>query len=216
MPTTCKMNFGNHPEKIVFSGQTITITVRLSLTEEIKVRGIYIHLRGKTHVRFLIDDLKRDGSFVGNEDILDMQKCLADGNDGEIQLLPGTYDYMFKYSLPHGLPSSFSSNCGHIEYTAQVSLKIPRWKDKVFEENFIVYKALNLNDYPELRDPVIIQKEVFTDIRRFLNTNQVGPFNFSIRMKSGAYSHCETINVEIEVKNETQHAILAFYVNLVR
>lgn len=75
------MNFGNHPEKIVFTGQTITITVRLSLTEELKVRSIYIHLRGKTHVRFLKDDLKRDGSYVANEDILDMQKCLAE-NDG--------------------------------------------------------------------------------------------------------------------------------------
>lgn len=62
---------------------------------------------------------------------------------------------MFKYTLPHDLPSSFTSYSleysGHIKYTAHVTLKIPRWKDKVFEENFIVYKTLNLSDYPELR-----------------------------------------------------------------
>lgn len=83
MPTTCKIHFENN-EKFVYSGQKQRITVRLKLTEEIKVRSIYIHLRGKTHVHFMVDDSKREGSYVASEDVLDMQNCLASGNGGNV------------------------------------------------------------------------------------------------------------------------------------
>lgn len=74
MPTTCLINFENNAQKIVFSGQKLHITVRLKLTEEIKVRGIDIHLRGTAHVRFFIN-----GYYTADEDVLDMRKCLVDG-----------------------------------------------------------------------------------------------------------------------------------------
>lgn len=74
MPTTCLINFENNAQKIVFSGQKLHITVRLKLTEEIKVRGIDIHLRGTAHVRFFIN-----GYYAADEDVLDMRKCLVDG-----------------------------------------------------------------------------------------------------------------------------------------
>lgn len=71
-------------EKLVYAGQKLRITVRLKFTEETKVRGIYIHLRGKTHVRFMEDDSKREGSYVANENFLDMQNCLVSGNGGNV------------------------------------------------------------------------------------------------------------------------------------
>lgn len=76
MPTTCEINFENNPQKICFSGQKLYITVRLKLTEEIKIRGIYIQLRGIAHVRFVIDDARRNGNFTTDEDVLNIRKHL--------------------------------------------------------------------------------------------------------------------------------------------
>lgn len=80
MPTTCDINFENNPQKICFPGQTLHITLRLKFTEEIKIRGIYIHLRGTARVRFIIDDAKRSGLFTTDEDVLDIRKHLIEEN----------------------------------------------------------------------------------------------------------------------------------------
>lgn len=78
MPTTCQINFENNLQKIVFAGQKLHITVRLKLTEEVKVRGIHIHLCGTAHVRFFANRY-----YTTDEDVLDMRKCLTGGNGND-------------------------------------------------------------------------------------------------------------------------------------
>lgn len=80
MPTTCKIKFENNPKKIFFSGQTLFVTVGLKLTEELKVSGIYIQLRGIAHVRFVMDDFERAGHYMSDENVLNMRKSLASQN----------------------------------------------------------------------------------------------------------------------------------------
>lgn len=80
MPATCKIHFENNSERIFFSGQKLFMTVRLKLTEELKYRRIYIQIQGTTHVRFTRDDCRREGNFVVNEDNLNVQKRLENGN----------------------------------------------------------------------------------------------------------------------------------------
>lgn len=75
MPTTCKIYFEKN-SNIVHPGEKVCIVVRLKLTEEIKYRSITIQLRGKTHMCFLEDDHKREGSYLANDNVLDMKKCL--------------------------------------------------------------------------------------------------------------------------------------------
>lgn len=82
MPTTCKIYFENNPHKIVFSGQKLQMTVRIKLTKDIKIRGVNIHLRGTTHVRFS----DRYGNYAADEDVLDITKCLLNRN-GNCDLL---------------------------------------------------------------------------------------------------------------------------------
>ena len=175
MPTTCKINFENNPKRIFFSGQKLHVTVRLKLTEEIKVRGVDIHLRGVAHVYFNIDDSNRAGHYASDEDVLDMKKCLVDGNgnddshlidwdfnrinnktlsltgENRVVLPVGTHDFSFTCTLPDDLPSSFFSTLGYIKYSANVILRIPFWPDKKFEEKFTVFRMINLNNYPSLR-----------------------------------------------------------------
>lgn len=75
MSTACEIeiNFENNPKKICFSGQKLNLTVRLKLTEDVEIRTVYIHLRGKAHVH------------IGEVTVLDMGKCLVDGNGIAIQ-----------------------------------------------------------------------------------------------------------------------------------
>lgn len=80
MPTTCEIHFINNQTGIFFPGQKIFTTVRLKLTEELKYRTFYIRIQGTARVRFTTDDCKRDGNFVANEIILDVQKRLFHGN----------------------------------------------------------------------------------------------------------------------------------------
>lgn len=84
MPTTCEICFENNPQKICFSGQKLHITVRLKLTEEIKIRSIYIQLRGTAHVHFVIDDMGRGGRYSTDEDILNIRKILIDGRGEQL------------------------------------------------------------------------------------------------------------------------------------
>lgn len=80
MPTTCEINFEHNPQKIVFCGEKIHVTVRLRLTEEIKVRSIDFYLDGMAHVRFFKDDSNKDGYHTERENVLDIRKCLTGGN----------------------------------------------------------------------------------------------------------------------------------------
>lgn len=175
MPTTCEINFEENPKRIFFSGQKLHVTVRLKLTEEIKVRGVDIHLRGVAYVRFSVDDSNRAGHYASDENVLDMRKCLVDGNgncdshliywdfnkiynktlsltgENRVVLPVGTHDFSFTCTLPDELPSTFAGTHGYIKYSAQVVLRIPFWPDKKFEKKFTVFKIVNLNDYPSLR-----------------------------------------------------------------
>lgn len=97
MPTTCKIHFDNN-KNVVYSGQKICITVRLKFTENVKVRSIYIYLRGKTQVRFNLDDESKHGTYMGSENLLDMRKCLADGNGGTV-LYSVFFFFFAKYQM---------------------------------------------------------------------------------------------------------------------
>lgn len=54
MPTTCEITFEN-TRRVFFAGQLVRGSVRLTLTSEEKVRGVYIHIFGKAYARW--DDL---------------------------------------------------------------------------------------------------------------------------------------------------------------
>lgn len=81
MPITCEIHFESN-ENIIYSGQRFGITVRLKLTEELKFHDITFQVCGKTHVGFVRDDSRKEGSYVNNDHFLDLRKCLVDGDNG--------------------------------------------------------------------------------------------------------------------------------------
>lgn len=73
------------------------------------------------------------------------------GLTGEIQLKPGIYNYTFQCMMPSDLPSSVEGSIGYIRYTACVVVDVPMWRNKEFELQFSVIRAIDLNEYPSLR-----------------------------------------------------------------
>ncbi|XP_055312594.1 arrestin domain-containing protein 17-like [Sitodiplosis mosellana] len=223
MPITCQINFENNPQKIVYSGRKLHITVRLKLTEVLKVRCIYIRLRGMAHVRFVVDDCMcvssygKSGHYEADESVLDMRKCLV-GRNGKNQVLPvGTHDFSFAYTLPSDLPSTFSSDHGDISYTANVVVHKPIWlklkSEKICEEKFTVFKTLNLNDYPALRAPLSYPET---------NTNWLSPHipmgkrAISVDLSAGGYVQGQSIHIQVSINNESPSPLLHFVVSLIR
>lgn len=94
MPTTCDISFDN-PERVYYAGQMLRGTVRLTLTKEQKVRGVYVRIFGRAyaywtehcstdHNRHRRDGDRSSGghhvSYTGEEDYLDEKTYFVGGS----------------------------------------------------------------------------------------------------------------------------------------
>lgn len=80
MPTNCKIDFQDNPMKIVYAGELLRGTVRLTLTKEKCVRAVYIRLCGHASVR--LDDPAR-GYSSNRQNYLNKAICLIRRNNGK-------------------------------------------------------------------------------------------------------------------------------------
>lgn len=84
MPTTCELDFENNPMKVMYAGQLLRGTVRLHLTEEKNVRGIYIRINGTAYAHWSEGSGKTRKTYTGNEDYLDEKTYFVGGTDGTV------------------------------------------------------------------------------------------------------------------------------------
>lgn len=66
-------------------------------------------------------------------------------------MMPGTYSYRFQCVIPPGVPTSVEGSIGHIRYSACLTIDIPMFQSKEFQQTFYVLKTIDLNDYSMLR-----------------------------------------------------------------
>lgn len=70
---------------------------------------------------------------------------------GKIRMMPGIYSYRFQCVIPPNIPSSVEGSIGHIRYSACLTIDIPMFQSKEFQQHFVVLKTIDLNNYPVLR-----------------------------------------------------------------
>lgn len=87
MPTTCDIDFENNPQKVIYAGQLLRGTVRLTLTEEKTVRGIYIRIDGKAYAHWSTGSGKNRRSYSGSEDYLTEKTYFLGGSEGSVPSL---------------------------------------------------------------------------------------------------------------------------------
>lgn len=70
MPITCEVDFENNPMKVIYAGQLLRGMVRLTSTEHLNVRSIFIKIQGKAHAQWQDGTGEKSKTFTGDEDYL--------------------------------------------------------------------------------------------------------------------------------------------------
>ncbi|KAL4236706.1 hypothetical protein ACF0H5_005090 [Mactra antiquata] len=118
-------------KEIYYAGEVITGKVIVITTENIKVKGIRLTLRGKAHTEWKINKAGETRTLKDDEYYIDDKRVLwgKDKNE-ECEVTPilprGQHSYAFDFKLPEtALPCSFESKIGHIRYYLRVVMDIP-------------------------------------------------------------------------------------------
>lgn len=82
MPIKCVIDFENNPHKVVYAGEALCGTIKLALTEEKRVRGIYIRILGRAYCRWTNGTGKHRRSYTGREIYLNEKVYLLGGRVG--------------------------------------------------------------------------------------------------------------------------------------
>lgn len=104
MPTTCSINFPGNLEKVFYSGQLLSGTVRLTLTSQKEVRGVYVEIYGKSYVHWTETEYEeRDGkresvtrSYTSEESFLRERKHFLGNSDGNLLMEFNFTEFFFK------------------------------------------------------------------------------------------------------------------------
>lgn len=84
MVTTCEIEFENNPHKVVYASQLLRGSVRLTLTNEKHVRGVYMHIKGKAFCRWT-DGFKDDEkTYTSREEYLNVKMYLVGDINGSV------------------------------------------------------------------------------------------------------------------------------------
>ncbi|XP_055294937.1 arrestin domain-containing protein 1-like isoform X2 [Sitodiplosis mosellana] len=135
------------------------------------------------------------------------------GSAGKIRLKAGKYKFTFEFILPSNVPSSIEGKIGQIKYTVRVVLDMPLWMNKVFKEPFILMKALNLNDLPSLRQPLIGEKTKDVDCFGLFSPKTI---TITARAPVGGFLPRQTVNLEIHVHSQSSVAVSKFSAELIQ
>lgn len=70
MPTTCVIEFENNPLKVYYTGQLVRGNVRINVTNQKKVRGVFIKIKGEAYARWTTGSGKNKRTHTGKEEYL--------------------------------------------------------------------------------------------------------------------------------------------------
>lgn len=83
MSITCEIEFENNPFKVIYAGQLLRGTIRLGLTEEKTICGIFVKLSGKAYALWTQGCGDKRKTYTGKEEYLNAETCLVGGRDGK-------------------------------------------------------------------------------------------------------------------------------------
>lgn len=138
MAIKCEILFEKNPKRVFYAGRSLYGSIRLTLTNDKNVRGIFVKINGAAITICKADNFGED--------------CLNDRLEiiGDTRLAAGTHEFPFQFKLPTQLPSSYEGEYGFIRYTVTVSVEIPKIPHKEFEKRVTILRLTDLKD-PDLQ-----------------------------------------------------------------
>lgn len=218
MGVEIRIDYENNPSGIFYAGTMLRGTVRMTLTDEKTVRGVYIRIYGKGYCKWSRGSGKSRVTYVGEEIYLDETTYLAGSAAGNITLTPGVHTYNIQCNLPARLPTSVEGNIGYIRYTARVIMDVPMGFDKELKQRFTVIRPMNLNNNRMLRQPVVSTLSDMDCCSSLCCCFCIclNPIEVTTEIPVAGYTPGQIINLQVHVTNKGSPKDYEFYVALMK
>lgn len=151
--------------------------------------------------------------FKGKDIYLNTRTYLFGSSGGSaLEIKSGNHKYEFDCLLPAQLPSSFEALHGNINYYVQAVLDIPWGIDKEFKLPFTLVRHDDLNDFPELKIPVINE-----EIKQFCNCFCLSdPIVMTVTLPCSVFAPGQKVPIEICYNNNSNVVVQSTRINLKR
>lgn len=148
-----------NPQGVFFTGQVMSGTVCLELTEPLTMRELRLTCLGRAFVHWSeVENVGHRGGrqrietveHTDTEDYFQYRFSLWKGgvSDDKGSLPAGDHAFPFTFTLPPGLPSSFEGDYGYVRYWAKATIDRP-WKFDIYAKRaFSVIASLDLSLEP--------------------------------------------------------------------
>ncbi|XP_077295393.1 arrestin domain-containing protein 3-like [Arctopsyche grandis] len=211
----CIILFDNRPDKVFFSGETVTGVVSLTLEKNKKCQALMLKVLGVASCSWTESQIIGKKVFLGNEVYFEtLNNLMAEQHvqTGASDLVAGKHTFNFTIVLPPNLPSSFEGMYGHVRYLAEVKLKRPYKIDLSSKNVFTVLSHLNLNELPSIQLPMT--HELLKNFNYLLVDN--GMLEMTIKIPSLGFISGESIPVICNIKNESKIKVECIKLQLVK
>ncbi|XP_013417446.1 arrestin domain-containing protein 3 [Lingula anatina] len=196
---------------VYHAGEVVQGHVLVELNEPMKMRGVRIELKGFAYVHWTEQHTTHTGKsshtttrhYSATENYFHHIITLfgkGPNDRGDDPTLPaGSHTFPFSFQLPHGLPSSFEGDWGHVRYSMLGTIDKP-WKfDHHTKRAFTVLSVLDLNTRPD----AAMGMEGQNSKTLCCLCCASGPITAKISIPKKGYVPGETIHVTAEVNNHS-------------
>lgn len=148
----------------------------------------------------------------------------------------GAHTHSFQCLLPSTLPTSVEADDGHIRYSACVVFDEPMKSNAEFTETFTVVKPLDLNTLPILRVSWSCHFNCIFSGQHFHSFQEprvqvassgfypcclcccceTDPLEFTVTMPLGGYTPGQTINLNIDTRNDSNQDVDNYSAQLIK
>ncbi|XP_065226247.1 arrestin domain-containing protein 17-like [Planococcus citri] len=212
--------FFDRSDLIYNTGEQITGHVAFKLNTIRNLTCIKLKIKGKAKVKWsdLVTTTDSKGKLqfgrvwrTSDEEYFKTVVPL-DQQIGKFELTPGQYLYPFSVTLPPNIPASFVGIHGRIFYYAKVTVMFEKHDNAEKKSYFRVVNLLNLNHYPALRSPTVVER-----YRRFYQCCcfPAGKISLTASVPRSGFAKNETIPLSLKANNDSFFSIreIFIYVN---
>ncbi|GAB6023909.1 hypothetical protein CHUAL_008644 [Chamberlinius hualienensis] len=193
------------------SGQIISGVVKVHLNEPMSITGIYVHLQGKSKVRWNSKDSDSSGSessSIEKSHTFYDHKFALPHTESASRIGSGKLNFPFSLTLPQHLPSSVEGKYGSIRYTCSSKIGRPRRFDPKCKTTFTVLEPVDLNAIPDCQLPVTLgQFQVISSDK--------GSVSSKLSLNRKGFLPGEKIEFQADIYNNSVETIECVYVNLI-
>lgn len=205
----------SNPQIVYFPGQAIQGHVIVELSQDMKMRGIRVKCRGKSHVAWSEGSGDNRRHYSASEEYVDVVLILY-GNDpsssSDVVLQAGNHVFPFQFILPLNLPGSFEgkSSC-YVRYWLKATIDRP-WKfDPEYKMLLTVGSVLDLNTLPNAAAPA-----QSTDSKTVCCCCcETAPLTATFRIDKTGYVPGESISCNAEIQEGTGRGVHSSKIKLV-